>query len=124
MFRIDHSLDACLNDEFGTFDAGRGSDIEGGTVAGVVGTCQFGDGVGLGMKHVGLGHVAVVLADIFKTGRGAIVAIGDDGFVLDDKCSHLSAFTVGVLSPNSCHAYITAIEAILFQFLFCHFLCE
>mgnify|MGYP000737813927 CR=1 FL=1 len=51
---IDHAPYACLDDEFGTLDAGRGGDVERGLVAVVAAARQFGDGVGLGVEHVGV----------------------------------------------------------------------
>ena len=114
------AFDACLYDEFGAFDAGGGGDVERGAIAGVVGTCQLGDGIGFGMQDVGLGHVAVVFANVFEARGGAIVAIGDDGLVFHDKCTDLTALAVGVLCPNTCHAHVAAVEVVLFVVCFCH----
>jgi hypothetical protein len=43
---IDDSFEPSLYDEFGTLDAGRSRDVDGGTVRVVRTACQFGDGIG------------------------------------------------------------------------------
>ena len=120
VFGIDHSLDTSLDDEFGTFDAGRGCDVEGGSVAGVVGARQFCDGIGFGMEYIGFCDVVIVFAYVFEAGGSTIVAIGDDGFVLHDECTDLATFAVGVFCPDACHADVAEVETILFEFLLCH----
>ena len=91
---IDYALDACLDDELGTFDAGGGGDVEGGAFAAVARPGYLGDGVGFGVEHVGDGQVVVVLAYVLEAGGGAVVAVGDDHLVFYDQCSYLTAFTV------------------------------
>ena len=49
LFAVNDSFDSGLNDEFCTFYARGGSDIERSAVATVVGSGNFGDGICLGM---------------------------------------------------------------------------
>lgn len=106
------AADAGLDDEFGAFDAGFVGDVECGTVGVVAAAGNLGDGVGFGVKNVGLGDV-VFFADIFETGGGAVVAVGDDHLVFDDECSNLTALAVGIFSPNGRHTEVPVVEVMI-----------
>ena len=68
---------ARLDDEFRALHTRRGSNIEGAAIAAIVALGQLGDGVGLGVEHIGFGYSAVVLADVLKARGGTVVAIRD-----------------------------------------------
>ena len=63
-FGVDDSSYAGLYYEFCALNARRCSDVECGSVAGVVGACQFGNGIGFSMEDVGVGGVVVVFAPV------------------------------------------------------------
>ena len=67
LLAIDHTLDACLYDEFRAFDARRRGDVECRAVAAVVGARHFGYGVGLGVQNVWEGTVVLVLAVVVES---------------------------------------------------------
>lgn len=116
----DHSADAGLDDELGALQAGGGGDVEGGTFGGIVGTRHLCDRVGLGMEHIGLGEAVGILAHIFKAGRGAVVAVGDNHGVLHQQGTHFAPLAIGVLGPNGGHAQIAPVDSVLFVVLFHH----
>ena len=107
---VNDAADACLDDELGTFDAGRVGDVERGTFRVVARTGNLGDGVGFGMKHVWLRHAVVVFADIFEAGRRAVVAVADNHLILHDECAHLPSGAIAVFAPNACHAQVAQVE--------------
>ena len=107
---VDNALDACLYDEFGTLYAGRVGDVEGGTVRIVARACNLGDGIGFGMKHIGVGDVVVVLAHVGETAWRTVVAVGYYHLVLHYECAHLPALAVTVLTPDGGHAQIAAVK--------------
>ena len=109
LLTIYHPLDTRLDDEFGTLNTGRGRDIDGGTVAVIIRTGEFRNGIGLGMEHVRLRHIVLILADILKTCGRSVVAVADDHLILDHQSTHLTARAVGVLCPNTRHSQIAFI---------------
>lgn len=111
---VDHSSDASLYDEFGAFHTGRVCDVECATVAVIVASGYFSDGVGLCVEHVGFGEVVIVFAYIFESGWCAVVPIADDAFVFYDERSHLASLAVAVFAPDVCHPEVPAVEFFLF----------
>ena len=77
--------------QLGALDAWRVGHIERGTVAAVVASRHFRDGVGLGMEHVWVGVVGLVLTNVVKARRSAVEPVGDNHFVLDQQRAHLAA---------------------------------
>ena len=117
---VDDALDAGLDDELGALDAGRGGDVERGTVAVVAAAGELGDGVGLGVENVGLGDVVVVLADVLEAAGGTVVAVADDHLLFDDEGADLTTPAVGVLGPDARHTEVALVEGGLFWGFFLH----
>ena len=107
---VDNSLYSGLDDQLRTLDARRGRHIERGSEAAVARFGDFGDGVGFGMEDVRLGRTGLVLTLVFKSGRSAIVAVGDDHPVLDEDGAYLSALAIGVASPDFSHLQVSLVE--------------
>ena len=101
-----NSADTGLDDEFAALHAGRSGDIEGRPVAAVVAAGHLGDGIGLGMQHVGLGVIGILLTHVLKPGGCTVIAVADDHLVLDQQRAHLSTAAIGVLGPNLRHAQV------------------
>ena len=113
---IDHALDACLDNEFRALDAGRGRDVDGGSVAVVVRAGELRDGVGLGVEHVGFCQSVFVFADVLESAGRAVVAVADNHFVLHDECAHLPPLAVAVFGPDAGHAQVALVKFLLFFF--------
>ena len=62
------------------------------------------------MKHIRLRNPVLVLADIFKPGRGSVVPVRDDHIVLHEKRTDFTPFAIGVFGPYLSHPEITAVE--------------
>jgi hypothetical protein len=69
------------------------------------------------MEDIWLCLVTIVFTIIFKTGRGTIVAIGDNHFVLNKQCSNLPALAIGIFGPDRCHPEVSLIKL---KLLFIH----
>lgn len=117
---IDDLLDTGLDDQFGAFDAGRIRDVHGRSFAVVVGAGNFGDRIGFGMENVGLGEIILIFAHVFESGRGAVVTVRNDHFVLDDQGAYLSSLAVTVFCPYIGHPQIAEVQFFLFVFLAFH----
>ena len=111
---VDDTLDATLDDEFGTLDAWAIGDVESGAIARIVTLGDFGDGIGFCMEYVGLGAVVFGLAIVLEACRRAVIAVADDHLFLYDETTYLTALAIGVFGPDSGHAEITVIEKFLF----------
>ena len=111
---VDDALDATLDDEFGTLDAGAVGDVESGAIARIVALGNLGDGIGFGMENVGLGTIVFSLAIVLEACGRAIVAVADNHLFLDDETTYLTTLTVGVFGPNGGHTQIAVIEKFLF----------
>ena len=111
---IDHTLDTGLDDEFGTFYARRGRDIERRAVAIVGAAGEFGDGIGFGVKYIGLGNVVLVLTYILKSARSTVIAVADDHFVFHHEGAHLPSLAVAVFCPYLRHAQVALVKLSLF----------
>lgn len=101
---VNYSFDAGLEDEFAAFFAGGEGEVEGGAFAAEGGACHFHDGIGFGVEHIPEGVAFGIFAAVFKAGRGAVIAIGNDGVVFYDEGSYLFAFTIGEFGPFQGHA--------------------
>lgn len=110
LLAVDDTLDTGLDNELGALYTRRCSDVERGAVGVVAAPGEFRYGIGLGMEDIGLGDVILILADILKTARSTIVAVGDNHLVLDDEGTHLPPNAVAVLSPYTGHAQIAVVE--------------
>ena len=121
VFTENDACDAGLDDEFAALHAGRCRDIERCTLAAVVAPGHFGDGVGLGMQHVGLGVVGILLTHVLKPRRRAVVTVADDHLVLDQQRAHLTAAALGILGPDLRHAQVSGVEQHLFFLASVHF---
>lgn len=102
--------DARLDNELGAVETWRGGDVERGTVARIVGSRHFGDGICLGVEDIGFGETRLVLANVFKTGRSAVETVGDDGAIFHQESSHFAAHAIGILRPYPSHSQITFVE--------------
>ena len=111
---IDDSLDATLDDEFGTLDARTVGDVESGTITRIVALGDLGDGISFGMEYVGLGTIVFGLAIVLEACRRAVIAVADDHLFLYDETTYLTALAVGVFGPNGGHTQIAVIEKFLF----------
>ena len=111
---IDDALDAALDNELGTLDAGTVGDVECGAIARIVALGDLSDGIGFGMEDVGLGTIVFGLAIVLEACRRAVIAVADDHLFLYDETTYLTALAVGVFGPDSGHAEITVIEKFLF----------
>ena len=109
-----HALDTRLDDELAALHAGRRGDVERGTLAAVVAARYLGDGVGLGMQHIGLSVVGILFTDVLKARRRAVIAIADDHFVLDEQGAHLTAAAIGIFGPDLRHAQVSGVKQQLF----------
>ena len=78
-------------------------------IAVVAAARQLGDGVCLGMEHVGFGHI-VLLTDILEAAGGSVVSIADDHLVLDHQSTYLSALAITVFCPNASHTKVSQVE--------------
>src|SRR5690554_4435145 len=108
-----HTNDAGLNNQFGTFDARRRSNVEGSPIAAVVAAGNLGYGIGFGMQDIGLGHIVCVFALVFEAGGRSVVPVADDHLAFYQQGTHLAAFTIGVLGTNGRHGQIALIQQIL-----------
>ena len=81
---IDDALDAALDNELGTLDAGTVGDVECGAIARIVALGDLSDGIGFGMEDVGLGTIVFGLAIILEACGRAVVTIADDHLFLYD----------------------------------------
>jgi hypothetical protein len=111
---IDNTLDATLDDEFGTLDAWTIGDVEGSAITRIVALGDLGDGIGFGMEYVGLGAVVFGLAIVLEACRRAVIAVADDHLFLYDETTYLTALAIGVFGPNGGHTQIAVIEKFLF----------
>ena len=66
---IHHSADAGLNNELGALHTGGVGHIYGGTSAIIIGGSDLGNGICLGMEHIGLRLTLIVLALVLKSGQ-------------------------------------------------------
>ena len=111
---IDDTLDATLDDEFGTLDAGTVGDVECGAIARIVALGDLSDGVGFGMENVGLGAIVFGLTIVLEACGRAVKAVADDHLFLYDETTYLTALAIGVFGPNGGHTQIAVIEKFLF----------
>lgn len=111
---IDDTLDATLDDEFGTLDAWAIGDVEGSAITRIVALGDLGDGICFGMEDVGLGAIVFGLAIVFEACRRAVIAIAYDHLFLYDEATYLTALAVGVFGPNGGHTQIAVIKKFLF----------
>lgn len=111
---VDDTLDATLDDEFGTLDAWAIGDVESGAIARIVALGNLGNGIGFGMEYVGLGAVVFGLAIVLEACRRAVIAVADDHLFLYDETTYLTALAIGVFGPNGGHTQIAVIEKFLF----------
>ena len=91
---IYHATYTCLDDEFGTLNAGSISNVEGGAIGVVARACYLSDGICLGVKHIGQGKPVGTLAHIGEAGGRSVEAIADNHVILDDESAHLAAGAV------------------------------
>jgi hypothetical protein len=111
---VDDTLDATLDNEFGTLDAGTVGDVESGTIARIMTLGDLSDGVGFGMEYVGLGAIVFGLAIVLEACGRAVIAVADDHLFLDNETTYLTALAIGVFGPDSGHTQIAVIEKFLF----------
>ena len=72
------------------------------------------------MENVGLGEIVLIFAHVFESGRGAVVTVRNDHFVLDDQGAYLSSLAVTVFCPYIGHPQIAEVQFFLFVFLAFH----
>ena len=93
-FRIYHSLDACLDNQFGTLDARRGCDVERRAIAVVRTLCNLRNCISLGMQDVGLSLSHIILANILEARGCTIITIRDNHLILHKQRSDLATHAV------------------------------
>src|SRR5690554_21404 len=108
-----HTNDAGLNDQLGTFDARRRGNVEGSPIAAVVAAGNLGYGIGFGVQDIGLGHIVCVFAHVFEAGGRSVVPVADDHLAFYQQGPNLAALTIGVLGPNGGHGQIALIQQVL-----------
>ena len=98
---VAYQADARLDDQFGALQARAGGHVERSAVGRVVGACHLGQCIRFGMQYVGFAYVVLVFADVLKTGRCTVVAIGDDHLILNEQCTHFAAHAIAFRQKNS-----------------------
>lgn len=93
-FVENHPFYTGLYDQLAAFQTRRSCNVKRGTLAGIAAAGNFGDCISLRMKHIGLCGAVLVLAYIGKTGRCAIVSVGDYHLVFYQKRAYLPAATI------------------------------
>ena len=67
------------------------------------------------MKNVWLRQTSRIFTMILKTGRRSIISIRYYHTVFDKERADLSALAIGILSPDSGHAQVSAIKNFFFK---------
>ena len=90
-----HTPDSGLHNEFGTFYAGRSCTVQSGALGAIVASGHFSYSISLGMEHIRLCLArSFIFAYVFKAGRSAVEAIGNDHLIFHKNGSHFPSLAI------------------------------